>query len=192
MSIKYMSRVWDIDCKTHTEKLVLLALSDNANDQGKCWPSLKHLAKKCCLSERGVILQIQKLESIGWLKMDKEHRKANIYHLFPSWVNAVDPNSILGVTACTQEEGLGVTACTQEEGLGCTPCSFRVNAVHSNHHRTVSTKGSTYGDAPVTLCNAPVTHANASNANQNQNQNQRQNNTEGSTRFAPPTLEMVK
>lgn len=33
-------------------KLILMALADNADDQGYCWPKIKTIAAKCCVSER--------------------------------------------------------------------------------------------------------------------------------------------
>lgn len=69
-----MSRVWDTKTSSHTQKLVLLALADNANDEGVCWPSITTLSKKCELSRRAVMSQIKLL--VGHQR--EESRKARI------------------------------------------------------------------------------------------------------------------
>lgn len=81
MSIEIMSRCWKIRCVSHTQKLVLIALADNANDQGICWPSIDYLAAKCDLSRQGVIDQISKLEEKGLLKVRKTSGRSNIYEV---------------------------------------------------------------------------------------------------------------
>jgi len=52
---------------TSTQKLVLFALADMANDAGECWPSASVLAADCCLSERAVRSAFDALEAIGLL-----------------------------------------------------------------------------------------------------------------------------
>ncbi|MBK6707558.1 MAG: helix-turn-helix domain-containing protein [Sphingomonadales bacterium] len=44
MSIQIMTVVWELDLPD-SEKLALLALADNANDEGYCWPSMATLAR---------------------------------------------------------------------------------------------------------------------------------------------------
>lgn len=60
-----MAMVWDLQMKSHTEKLVLLALADHSDIDGYCWPSIKYLADKCSLSSRAVIDQLNSLEKDG-------------------------------------------------------------------------------------------------------------------------------
>ena len=66
-----MTRVWDTPCRNCTAKLVLVALADNANDQGFCFPGIEHLASKCDLSLHGIRLQIKKLEEDGLLRVER-------------------------------------------------------------------------------------------------------------------------
>lgn len=53
MSIKLMDKAWESGYDTGP-KFVLLALCDNANDQGFCWPSISTIARKCGMTERSV------------------------------------------------------------------------------------------------------------------------------------------
>lgn len=122
-----MSIVWDRICESHTQKLVLLALADNASDQGKCWPSIATIARKCQLTERCVYLQIDRL-----VERKEIERKSGGGHSSNHYVLRVTP-----------EYGSGVNSVQ-----GCTPFRGPLNTVqgspeyHSgepsyNRHRTI-------------------------------------------------------
>lgn len=51
-------------------KLVLMALADNADDHGYCWPKMKTIAAKCSTSERTVQRTIKTLLAAGLLRKD--------------------------------------------------------------------------------------------------------------------------
>lgn len=60
MSVRVMSLVWQLELPD-SQKIVLLALADSANDEGHCWPSMASLVRKCSKGERtiqGVIKQL--------------------------------------------------------------------------------------------------------------------------------------
>lgn len=94
-----MSRVWKTHCETHTQKLVLLALADNANDEGHCWPSVDTLARKCDLTDRAVRIQIDGLIHQKLVVMEqgggREH--PNHYFLFPVNPEQHSVNTIQGM-----------------------------------------------------------------------------------------------
>ena len=98
MSIKIMNKVWDTHCETHTQKLILISLADNANDQGVCWPSIDYMALRCDLSRQAVINQIEHLTKLGFIKVRKSDGHVNVYEFLPFDavpVNAVDPSTPL-------------------------------------------------------------------------------------------------
>jgi hypothetical protein len=64
MSLRIMTRVWDVQLP-HADKLLLLALADNANDEGLCWPSVATLARKAGMDERTVQRAIGRLVAAG-------------------------------------------------------------------------------------------------------------------------------
>lgn len=70
MSIKIMSLVWEEGPTDPTEKLILLALADYSNDEGRCYPSMIGLAAKASLSERGARKIVRRLEANGWLEIE--------------------------------------------------------------------------------------------------------------------------
>ena len=61
-----MTAVWEMDLPD-SDKLVLLALADCANDEGHCWPSVRSLVTKCSKSERTIQGSIKRLVDEGHL-----------------------------------------------------------------------------------------------------------------------------
>ena len=123
-----MSAVWDSPCKTHTQKLVLLALADNANDSGSCWPGIDYLAAKCEMSRQGIMDQISSLENSGLLKVDRKIGAANRYNVTMKPVNRVD-----GSTALTGQPG-GLPPVNAVDPHQSTVLAPPVNRVDPNHH----------------------------------------------------------
>lgn len=78
-----MSAVWTLDLH-HTEKLVLLALADNANDEGLAYPSVATLTKKCGLSERSVQSVTSKLVDLGLLLRQERTGRSTLYKVTPA------------------------------------------------------------------------------------------------------------
>jgi hypothetical protein len=69
---------------TPTQKLVLLALCDSANDQGECYPAMQTLAEKCSLSERATQSAVSDLERTGHLRRELRRGRATVYWLTPA------------------------------------------------------------------------------------------------------------
>ena len=59
-----MNAVWDLPY-TDSQKIVMLALADQANDEGMCWPSIATLARRCSKAERTVQVTLRQLEASG-------------------------------------------------------------------------------------------------------------------------------
>ncbi|WP_159710104.1 helix-turn-helix domain-containing protein [Sphingomonas sp. AX6] len=83
MSIRIMTAVWGMDLPD-SEKIVLLALADCANDEGICWPSVASLAKKCSKSDRTIQAAIKSLTAAGHLTRDERPGKGVLYTLHPT------------------------------------------------------------------------------------------------------------
>ena len=75
-----MSAVWNTDLPC-AEKMVLLALSDNANDEGVCWPSIRTICRKTSLTERTVQKCISRLGEKGLLSVQERYGRSNVFHL---------------------------------------------------------------------------------------------------------------
>ena len=67
--VKNLSTASDGSKITAIEKAVLLQLADDHNEElGVAWPSLRHLARRCCLSERHTRKVISSLERKGVIR----------------------------------------------------------------------------------------------------------------------------
>lgn len=87
MSMAALRWVRPIRC-TPTQKAVLWALADQADDAGEAWPSVAGLMEATCLSERSVRGALRELEALGWLRTSAGggRNRTSTYHL------AVDRN----------------------------------------------------------------------------------------------------
>lgn len=67
-----------------TQKFVLVALCDSANDQGECYPSVPVLAEKCSLSERAVQTAVSVLEGFGYVRREFRKGRSTVYWINPT------------------------------------------------------------------------------------------------------------
>lgn len=79
-----MTLAWSAVVGDHTDKLVLLALADNANDQGECYPSLTSIASRCEVHRATVVRSIQALESAGHISRHVRPGRNTVYMVHPS------------------------------------------------------------------------------------------------------------
>ena len=82
MSIALMTEAWKTDMPTG-RKFVLLALCDNANDQGECYPSIQRIAGKCSMCERAVQGHLADLEQAGMVVRDIRRGRSTLYRINP-------------------------------------------------------------------------------------------------------------
>jgi hypothetical protein len=78
-----MSACWPLQGMSPTQKAVLISLSDNANDEGVCWPSVARIAIRTCLSERAVQNSIKWLSQAKILTARERMGRSTIYTLTP-------------------------------------------------------------------------------------------------------------
>ena len=83
MSVDVMSAVWKQSRATGSARLLLLAIADNANSDGKAYPSIKRLAQKVNTSERNIQFLLRKLVELGELaiELQAERRGCNAYYV---------------------------------------------------------------------------------------------------------------
>lgn len=82
MSVRVMSWVWDNSPVGGTDRLVLLAIADNADDTGgNAWPAIATLARKTVVDERTVQRSIRRLTEGGHLRVERTTggRRSNRY-----------------------------------------------------------------------------------------------------------------
>lgn len=76
-----MSICWKITGLSPTQKLVLVSLADQANDDGVCWPSTATMETRTCLSERAIRGALRALEELGLLKTHHRDGRSSWYTL---------------------------------------------------------------------------------------------------------------
>jgi hypothetical protein len=91
MSIKLMTAVWEIPMPL-ADKMVLLALADNANDDGVCWPSMTTLCLKCGMEIRSVRRVIERLKTMGALTIKYRANRSNYFVLNKLWISRATPD----------------------------------------------------------------------------------------------------
>lgn len=94
-----MTLVWAIDLPD-SEKIVLLALADCANDEGHCWPSMRSLTTKCSKSDRTIQYAIKRLVEEGHLTRREVPGKGCNYTVHPR--NSCTPEEIAPPKGTTQ------------------------------------------------------------------------------------------
>ena len=81
MSVSIMAAAWTVECEP-TQKLVLLALADHANDENfQCWPSLTHICKKTNLGRSTVARSLRDLEAARVIDRRKRGQQTTVYVL---------------------------------------------------------------------------------------------------------------
>lgn len=90
MSVKASHWAWQ-QALPPAQKVVLLALADHSDDDGKCWPSIRRLVKKVNVTDRTVQRVIRDLQAAGLVSVEPRPRPdgrgatSNLYRL------ALDP-----------------------------------------------------------------------------------------------------
>lgn len=83
MSTIIMSACWDLQGMTPAQKAVLVSLADQANDSGVCWPGIKTIERRTCLSERAVQEALRWLQTTGAVYRDYQPNKTTVYTVTP-------------------------------------------------------------------------------------------------------------
>lgn len=122
MSIKIMSHIWEHAEQAGTALLMLLALADNANEDGICWPGISYLARKTRMSERQAQRLIKKLAAEKAIIIRPRYRNTHLYQ-FPGWKGGRFYPSSQGdmdVTASPDQPSLIQPLTTKSGGEGDT------------------------------------------------------------------------
>lgn len=82
MSVVISAQCWPLQLSA-TQKLVLVSLADQSNDEGVCWPSIASLMRRTCLSERAVRNALRALEDVRLLRTNARDGSSNWYTVTP-------------------------------------------------------------------------------------------------------------
>lgn len=130
MSVHFTAPVWKIRGLTPMQKLILLKIADNANDEGICWPSLSTIADDCGCSSRTVSRAISHFNDIKLLSHDRRFNKSNVYKFNKDTMSSLNSNEDTMSIGEDTVSSLMRTPCLVNEDTG-------VSLTVKNHNRTV-------------------------------------------------------
>lgn len=83
MSVRLMADIFALDDMGPTQRLILLALADHADDSGRCYPSIERLCARTGLKPRSVQTNIRALVEAGYLCIEERAgpRGCNVFHV---------------------------------------------------------------------------------------------------------------
>ena len=86
MSVKIMAAVFESTTLGPTERLVMLALADHADDAGRCYPAMGRLCQRTGLSDRAIQKNVKALVEAGYLTVAQNAGQggANVYIVHPT------------------------------------------------------------------------------------------------------------
>lgn len=99
MSIRIMTLAWAVDLPP-SEKLVLLALADCANDEGHCWPGRSSLIAKTGQCLRTLQDALRSLDKKGHITRDENPGRGVNYTVHPVAKSATGGKSCTGGKNC--------------------------------------------------------------------------------------------
>jgi len=160
-----MGLAWPIQLAM-TQKLVLVSLADQANDEGLCWPSIESLSVRTCLCERAVQKALRALEAMGLLRVVERgsSRRTNQYWLTvrdwlakqpkPPELEGGDPFSMAKAGEAEKPTSTPhhVHPAPHAPRTTCTPTP---HTVHPNLQRTNTNTSPIPPDASLQGANAP-------------------------------------
>jgi len=136
MSIELMSHAWKASIKT-SSKMVLLALCDNANEQGRCFPSIKTIALRCSMSVRSVQNQIAILMEKGYLTKQERMGRSSLYFITDPCKWCTPANSA-PLQTTTQTPANHDETPAQFAGGGANAAPITITQSSHNHKRTTN------------------------------------------------------
>jgi hypothetical protein len=76
--------------RTAAARLLYVALADQCNDQGECWPGLAHLHNRTQISKRRILRLLRQFQRDGLLTVrpPRRGRKTNTYRVTPLTAHA--------------------------------------------------------------------------------------------------------
>jgi DNA-binding MarR family transcriptional regulator len=123
MSVRAMAWAWEQHGLSEGEKLLLMAIADHADDDGKAWPSQDRLGQKIGRSERTVRERLKKLESLELLVREQRHkenghRTSDMIRLnMPTTTGKLYRRQTLPAATVVSEEPSVVEVGNKEEGV---------------------------------------------------------------------------
>jgi DNA-binding transcriptional ArsR family regulator len=81
MSIEALNWAFNLSLDSPSDKAVLIALSNHATPDGRCWPSIRRVSLYTSLTDRAVRLALRRLEDAGLIRTTEREGTSNLYDL---------------------------------------------------------------------------------------------------------------
>lgn len=155
MSVRTMARVWEGSRHGGSELLMLLALADFADDDGRAYPSISTLAAKCRTKPRYAMVLLDSLSASGELKVLKGQGpmgrggRTNLYRIVFETLNSkadevVNGNALVNPGAVVNQSAAVNQSAPVHQGAGSSAPGFR-EVVHQGAPKpsgtVITTKG---------------------------------------------------
>lgn len=128
MSLKIVNKAWDIKGLSPTEKLILIRLSDNADEKGICYPSIDYIAENCEVSTKTVTRATARFEKLGYIIKKRRQNQSIVYTLFPDALSVEETKSPIQKNKGHERPVGGDTGVLLDKTQLCP------SNLHSNHH----------------------------------------------------------
>ncbi len=149
MSIRLMSAIFESKTLGPTERLIMLALADHADDEGRCYPSIARLCQRTGLSERATQTNIKKLVEAGYIRIVIGGGKGNANLYFVS----ANPAASAPFDAPNPAADAPRRKCTPAADAPQTPQQMRPNPAADAPEPSGTTIGTiTASDADAPVC----------------------------------------
>jgi len=123
MSVRLMSAIFENRELNPTARLIMLALADHADDDGRCYPSIPRLCQRTGLSERAIQTNTRALVEQGYVRIVPGGGKGNANLYFVS----ANPASSAPFDAPNPAGDAPRTKCTPAGDAPQTPQEMRAN-----------------------------------------------------------------
>lgn len=85
MSVKALTWSFNLRLPDMAAKAVLHALADHADEQGRCWPSIKRIAQWAGCNEKTARKALQRVEMIGAIRREERAGMSDVFTLVFDW-----------------------------------------------------------------------------------------------------------
>jgi hypothetical protein len=138
MSIAVMTEVWNRSQHSGSELLMLLAIADFSDDNGKAYPSVNTLSRKCRMSRRNVQYIINNLKGSGELSVGiKKGPPPKFPNLYRVNINALKVQPIAQVKPSAHVQTSERTSAIQRTS-DAQPIAHKPSVIIKNHQKGFS------------------------------------------------------
>jgi len=126
MSLDYMTLAWRTELQAGP-RLILLAICDNANDDGNCYPSIQSLSLKSGLSPRAVRGHVASLDEAGIVERHERAGRSTYYQVNLRALRAAVFKSLSARTDLSEYDKGVLRSCAPDESGTPADSAARTN-----------------------------------------------------------------